>query len=66
MKLFDQIASRENARKQTVFNLFMALSLACKNANTAKDNGVISACIRRADEIRSRLVSMGELPETSR
>ena len=66
MKMFDQIEARAKARKQEVFNLFMALSLACHNANTAKDRSAISASIRRSDEIRTRLVNMGELPEASR
>jgi hypothetical protein len=62
MKIFDQIESRRKAREQEVFNLFQALSLACRNANEHPT----PETIRRADEFRRRLVNMGELPETSR
>lgn len=66
MKMFYQIRSKAQQREQKVFNLFQALSLACHNANSARDSAVIVACIKRADNLRTSLVAMGELPETSR
>jgi hypothetical protein len=65
MLIPQDIEARAKAREFEAFKLHQALSLACQNANTAKDRGVIVACIKRADEIRAKLVRMGELPETS-
>lgn len=66
MNFYDYNEARAKEREFTVFKLFQALSLACKNANAARDQADIADCVRKADNIRTRLVNMGELPETSR
>ncbi len=58
----DSYSARAKAREWKVYKLVQALSLACKIANETHT----ANAIRRADEIRTRLVDMGELPETSR